>query len=318
MHDATLESTFARQRGLVTRRQARRAGLTDRQIDGRLANGTFVAMHPGVYRHAALPEDGDMRIRAALLALGPGAAASHRTAVGLIGLGSLSTGLVEVTWPRPSPRSLEGVVVHRLPDLSRPWVRSIDGIRVTRPARTLLDLGTVVHPWLVQRCMEEWLARRTVSIDQLQAAIAAHAGHGRRGVPVVRRLLEGRVLRDIVADSRFEGRLAEVLLAGGLPRPVHHHLVHAGRVVAELDWAYVDEQVALEFDGYGVHLRSLEAFEHDRDRQNELEILGWHVLRFSGRTVQARPRRIVDQVARMLAAGRNRDALATKTVAPAS
>jgi hypothetical protein len=203
-------------------------------------------------------------------------------------------------------------------DLDRRWIRSVDGIATTRPARTLIDVAGVVQPWLVQRCMEEWLATRKVTIRQLKAALQAHTGRGRTGVATVRRLLDERVLRDVVADSRFEARVAELLAEAGLPRPVHHHLVADGRVVAELDWAYVDERVALEFDGYGVHLRSLEAFEHDRDRQNELEIRGWHVLRFTGRAVLTRPGRVVDQVARMLATRGIRDGEPTKSVGQAS
>ncbi len=150
--------------------------------------------------------------------------------------------------------------------------------------------------------MEEWLASRKVTIARLQEAVEAHARPGRTGVRSLRTLLEQRVLRDIVADSRFEARLAEALVANGLPLPVHHHVVRDARIVAELDWAYPAERVALEFDGYGVHLRSLDAFEHDRQRQNELEILGWHVLRFTARVVASRPRHAADQVRRILEA----------------
>jgi len=64
--------------------------------------------------------------------------------------------------------------------------------------------------------------------------------------------------------------------------------------------AYPHVRVALEVDGYGVHLRSRETFEHDRDRQNELEIAGWRVLRFTSRALKHEPARVAGQVARML------------------
>jgi hypothetical protein len=278
------------------------AGLTDRQIDRRCASGALIAIHRGVLRHASFPDALQTRLLAALLALGPGAAASHRSAVGLIGLRSLDVQLVEISWPYRSPRRLEGVIVHRVPDLDRRWVRKIGGIATTTPERTVLDLGMVAHPWLVERCMEEWLASRKVTIERLEAALAAHARHGRAGAPILRQLLDQRVLRDVVTDSRFEAQLAEVLVRRGLPRPVHHHLLEGPRLVAELDWAYVSSKVALEFDGYGVHLRSLEAFERDRERQNEVEILGWHVMRFTARQVRDRPGLVAGQVARMLEA----------------
>ena len=301
MHDHVLDRFLARQHGIVTRRQARTVGMSDRQIDRRLAASQLLPVHPGVFRHAAVPVTHAQRVHAALLALGPGAAASHRTAVGLLGLRALDVRLVEVSWPRRAARPLAGVMVHRVPDLEERWVRTVERMAVTRPERTLVDLGAVVHPWFLARCLEEWLASRQVTIPKLESALAAHSRRGRPGPAALRRLLDQRVLRDVVTDSRFEARLAEVLVRQGLACPVHHHLVRAGRVVAELDWAYVGEEVALEFDGYGVHLRSLEAFEHDRVRQNELEILGWHVLRFTARQVRDHPARVADQIERMLA-----------------
>ncbi|HKA04028.1 MAG TPA: type IV toxin-antitoxin system AbiEi family antitoxin domain-containing protein [Acidimicrobiales bacterium] len=295
-----INTLLRRQHGVITRSQARAVGLSDRQITRRMAEGDLVAVHRGVLRHVAFPTSYAQRVRGVLLALGPEAAASHRSAAGLIGVRGLDVGLVEVSWPHRSPRPLSAVVVHRAPDLHRRWIRRIDGLAVTRAERTLIDLGAVVHPWLLQRCLEEWLVARKVTIARVEQAIAAHGRRGRPGVAVVRRALEQRVLRDVVADSRFEAMLGEVLLGHGLPRPTHHHVVRDGRTVAELDWAYPVAMVALEFDGYGVHLRSLEAFEHDRERQNELEILGWHVLRFTERQVRDRPQYVAGQVGRML------------------
>src|SRR5262249_14959546 len=157
-----------------------------------------VAVHRGVFRHAAFPVSYEQRIRAALLALGPGGTVSHRTAAHLIGVTGLDVRFVELTWPHRSPRQLDGVRVHRVTDLERRWVHRVGGLLVTRPERTLIDLGGVVHPWLVQRCMEEWLSARRMTIARLEEAVAVHTRQGRSGVPTVRRLLEQRVLRDIV------------------------------------------------------------------------------------------------------------------------
>src|SRR5262249_46381290 len=104
VHENTLAPFLARQHGVVTRSQARRAGLSDRQIDRCLTSGSLVAVHRGVFRHATHPETFRSRVQAAVLALGPGAAASHRSAVGLIGLTSLDVRLAEVSWPHRSPR----------------------------------------------------------------------------------------------------------------------------------------------------------------------------------------------------------------------
>jgi hypothetical protein len=88
-----------------------------------------------------------------------------------------------------------------------------------------------------------------------------------------------------------------------LPEPTFHYLLEVdGVVVAELDLAYPEQKVAIEVDGYGVHLRSQAIFENDRRRQNELEILGWAVLRFTRHALRDRPDRVADQVRRLLRA----------------
>jgi Protein of unknown function (DUF559) len=173
---------------------------------------------------------------------------------------------------------------------------------VTTPARTLVDLGTVCRPFLVARCLEEWVARRVVTMSQVQQVLDRSVGRGRRGAAVLRRVLDERVLGDLEPDSVDEGLLGEVLARHGLPLPELHHLVVLDSgLVYELDWSYPKRRVAFELDGYGIHLRSLEAFEGDRDRTNELKIAGWEVLQFTRRGVRNRPQRVVSQVRRLIA-----------------
>ena len=74
-----------------------------------------------------------------------------------------------------------------------------------------------------------------------------------------------------------------------------------GDVVAELDYAYPAQQIAIELDGYGPHLRSHTTFEHDRVRQNALELAGWRVLRYTAERLKRHPDRVADEVSRMLA-----------------
>ncbi len=295
---------MSRQHGLVTTAQARACGLTARQIQLRVETGEWERIHPGVFRHSAHPPTWEGRLLAATLALGPGVAASHRSALGLWGLHGYKALVVEVSVPRESGIiGSRGVLKHRARDLRPEHVCARNGVPVTRPARTLIDLGAVAPPSLVARCMEEWLADRIVSVDELRAAVEEHRGKGRRGVGVLRRALETRVLVDLRADSGVEALLARVLKRHRVALPELHHVVKAGPVVAELDYAYPHARIALEVDGYGVHLRSREAFEHDRHRQNELEIAGWRVLRFTSRALRREPDRVAAQVERMLSAG---------------
>jgi very-short-patch-repair endonuclease len=90
--------------------------------------------------------------------------------------------------------------------------------------------------------------------------------------------------------------MGRLLVRRGL-QPVHHHLVAIrSGATFELDYAFPTERVAIEVDGYGIHLRSFEAFDDDRWRRNELELGGWLVLNFSGSAVRRRGDRVVEQV----------------------
>jgi hypothetical protein len=297
-----IDQLLATQLGLITWRQARAAGATPRQVDLCMATGEWVRVHPSVYRHSAAPVSYDQRLLAGVLAAGPGSAVSHRAAIARWGLRSFAARMVEVSRPSGVMRLENDVIVHRMPDLRAHHVEIVNEVPTTSPARTLVDAGMVMPARFVARCMEQWLADRLVTLADVRRAVEEHAGKGRKGVGVLRAALEDRALGDAIADSGTEALLAEVLAAHGLPAPVHHFLVdHTGSVLAELDFAYVDEAIAIEVDGYGVHMRSQDAFEHDRHRQNELEIRGWHVLRFTHRMLNRTPGIVAGTVARMLA-----------------
>jgi hypothetical protein len=302
MDEHAVNEILRRQLGLITRRQARECGLTDRQVDVRVRSGVWRRQHRGVWRHTAFPATYEQRSLAAVLFYGVGSVVSHRAAAALWGVHGFASSLVEISCACPSSRMLPGVTVHRSVDLDERWVRRVGPIPVTTPARTLVDLGAVVPRWLLRRCLEEWLSNRVLRFDDLEGALDAHARRGRNGVRVVRELVRSRALGTASADSPVEALLAEVFAAHGVPVPVHHHLVRRGdEVLAELDYAYPVEKVALEVDGYGIHLRSARIFEHDRLRQNELEIEGWAVLRFASATLTARAALVASQVERLLA-----------------
>ncbi|MEO6123821.1 MAG: hypothetical protein ABIR32_08925 [Ilumatobacteraceae bacterium] len=60
--------------------------------------------------------------------------------------------------------------------------------------------------------------------------------------------------------------------------------------------------IAFELDGYGIHLRSLDAFEHNRIRRNEIVLDGWRVLNFTTRMLRNKPTTIISQVRRAIEA----------------
>ncbi len=285
-----LHDIFSSQLGLVTREQAICAGLTERSVDHHLVNGSWLRVHPRVYRAAVAPSTSEQAQLAAVLACGTGSAVSHRAAAARRGTRVFSSFLVEVSVPGDGRPRLKGTVVHRMGDLQPDDIEILDGIPTTRAERTVIDLGMVVRQPTVERLMEEWLADRVVSVETLRRAIDRHAGNGRRGVGVARRALEARALGDEAGDSTDEHLVAFVLRQYGVPLPVYHHLVErSGQVLAELDYAYVPERLGIELFGYNPHTRTRRAFESFLARQNLMQGEGWMLLGYTPAMLRRRP-----------------------------
>ncbi len=103
--------------------------------------------------------------------------------------------------------------------------------------------------------------------------------------------------RDLaLVESDLESMLRAIIVAAGLPPPVPQHVVHVAGRRYRLDFAYPDQLVALEGDGFEFH-SDLEQFDRDRARQNDLVLAGWLVLRFSWRHIVRQPEWVADQIA---------------------
>jgi len=290
---------------LFTHEQALSAGYSLRQVQRRRENGGWEQMQAGVYRVAGAPTSWEQRLLAACLAAGAGAVASHRSAARLWGLDASRRPLVELSVPPGRQPRLDRVIVHRSRDL-RPLVCTIrEGIPVTTPSRTILDLGAVQGPRAVERSLEVALGRQLVTLPGLRTVLDSDARRGRQGVGVLRMLLDKRSEGEELAESVLEARMLGLCRTEGLPVPVCQHEVRNGRrLVGRIDFAYPADRVAIEVDGYESHA-SLDAFRHDRARQNELVALGWTVLRFTWDDVGHHPGRVSRAVRRVLCAKSN-------------
>ena len=290
--EAVPAGAAARQYGLFTLGQAVAAGLTPRQVEGGVRRGRWSRVHRGVYRLAGVPVGDEQRLLAAVLAVGPGAAASHRAAAWVWRLAD--TFEIEVTSPRQSRRA--GITTHG-PATVRAVVRR--GIPCTDPLQTVLDLAGTGDHGLVTRVLDRGVADGLFTA----AAVAAHlervAGRGVRGAAVLRSALRRRCDADGERASALESAMDRLVVRHRLPRPARQHPVGPYR----LDYAWPDRRLAVEVDGYGPH-SSREAFQSDRARQNTLVLAGWTVLRFTWADVRERPADVAQAVRRGLGASR--------------
>ena len=287
----------SQQRGAIARSEAIEAGHTRHSLQQRVTSGRYARVQPRVYRVAGAPVTYEQRLLEACKTTG--GVASHRAAAALWGLDT-PPGTLEVTVTRPRCPRPKGVVLHRSTDLLPEECTVRYGIPVTNPLRTLLDLGAVLPAWLVNQALDSALAKRLVTLPGLEVMLLKHARKGRRGAGVLRKLLAERC--DSNPDSVLESRMMRLCQLHDLPLPRFQYVIRNGKAfVAKVDFAYPELKVAIEVDGYEKH-SSLEAFQHDRKRQNDLVELGWTILRFTWDDVVHKPEAVANRLRRILGA----------------
>lgn len=280
----------ARQHGLVEITQVRKLGIDDDGVARRVAADRLVRVHPGVYRVAGSPITREQRLLAAVLAAGPGSAVSHRSAAHEWGLAEFPD-VVEIVTPRPKWPRLKGVRVHRSNDLLPNHVTVRHGIPITKPLRTLVDLGQSA-PWAVADALELGLADRLFTMKAVDAALEEFSRKGRTGIGVLRRIVDARALERGIPDGLLEPRFARLVRRAGLPMPDFQVWVAPG---IRVDFAYVDLKIVIEVDGFGSRRRPAELDAHNA-RQNELVLLGWTILRFTWKQVIRQPEVVAKSV----------------------
>ncbi|HSK18897.1 MAG TPA: DUF559 domain-containing protein [Longimicrobiales bacterium] len=261
------------QHGVVARAQLIDRGLSVHTVDRLVRVRRLVVVQRGVYQIGPLPLPRSAE-KAAVLAGGCDARASHLSAARLAGIveNDRHVDTVEVTMPRRRRRQIDGVRIHRVRDLRADEVAVLDGIPVTTPARTLLDLAETETGRVVEQAYATSLRKRLVTSDEMRAMVERHPTH--RGAPLWRRLLAEHDAPPFTR-SRAENLLALTQKAG-LPRPELNVQV----LGHEVDFVWRDARVIVEVDGYAFHA-SAHSFGADRRRDAELTAAGYRVLRFT-------------------------------------
>jgi very-short-patch-repair endonuclease len=283
--------------GVLTKKEWQAAGNTVASWY-RHQGGLLISCGPNVARLAGSAKTPEQKIRAAVLAA-KGTVASHRSAAYLWGIEIIGDDPVDlITATRNQGPALEGVRIHRPRDLDE--LRGVPrrGIPTTNPTRTLIDLGAVA-PGSVDSALEQLLIAGTITVAGVTRTLFDHRQRGRNGVTALRLAVEQLTLGNKPPDSVLEVAIAQLFGRAGIEGWIFHQHV-AG---FELDFAFPDERVDVEVDGWATHGRR-QSFESDRERDAELGAAGWQVCRFTWRAVTRKPNWVAATVAATLAARR--------------
>ena len=278
--DIKLAAVALSQHSVITYADVIAAGGKKHHIRARLDAGRWIFVHPRVYRLAGAPWTWEGKVFAALCAAGPNAAASFFCSARLHGFG-WTRAIPEISIPRGQKFRSEVITVHTSTDLDRCEIVERSGIRVTDAARTLLDIGGALRQrQTFARTVEQARRLDKVSWHDLVACLAAHARRGRNGITWMRELLEVGMANDEVTDTDSELIALALLREHGLPEPTLQHRISApdGRLVAEMDFAYLDRKLNFEIDG-DVHLDPVQKAKDDARDAEVRDIYGWTVRR---------------------------------------
>lgn len=280
-----------RQLGVIAARQLQLAGLGRRAISNRLAKGSLHRIYRGVYLVGhPTPVPGAIAL-AAVLAAGRGAVISHRSAALLWGFLDHPVEGVDVTIAGRNCRPRAGLRIHRVRHLPAREVRQRGGIPVTAPARTVLDYASQAKVDELARAIAQ--ASAMGLLDETEVKSAMNRAGARPGIAKLRAFLG----EDGIAPTRSEAerRMRRLLRAADLPMPEVN--IRVGGYLA--DFAWLQEQLILELDGYLYH-SDRAAFERDRRKDMALRNAGYEVMRLTWRVLVDEPFAVVAHVARAL------------------
>jgi very-short-patch-repair endonuclease len=261
------------QLGLVARRQLLEVGVHESTVDAAVRRRHLVPEARGVYRLPGAPVTPEVRLLAHVLAAGPGALLSHRSAAWLWDLAPVPD-RHHVTVPRGRRPRAGTFVVHESSDLPLAIPGTVHGLPVTGVGRTILDCAG--DPSIdVQLLIDAARRVRKISRTLLPSTVVAHACSGRSGI----RRLGDLIAFDEMPHSDFERLVCRWLLDLDFTGwELHHRIVVPVRGPIEIDIAWPDLRVAFELEGADHRDRSI-VHDDDTERQNWISIAGWHVVR---------------------------------------
>lgn len=273
--DQALAAFAADHYSVFTLEHARLIGFSRKEQEHRVATGQWVVLYEDVYLVAGATRSPEGDLLAACWAGGFRAVASHRSAAALWDLAGGRRSLQEITCPRWRRARHNGLVVHESKAFDPVDAMVIEGIPVTTPERTLLDLGAVCHESIVEMALDAAEKRELVTLKSVRATLGRLGRSGRNGVGTLRRLLEARSPSRQPTESEMETLLLQVLRHNGFPEPITQYEIRcAGRLVARVDAAYPQWHIAIEYDSYEYHA-GRKAHDRDNARRNKITAAGW-------------------------------------------
>ena len=188
---------------------------------------------------------------------------------------------------------LQGVRVQRTRRMAPDDVRFQGWLPLTSPARTLLDLGGIVEPDSLEEAVAAAQAKRLVREADLWEQV--FDSRGCRGAAALRELME-RHRPPANVLSKTERLMLRLIRDAGLPEPLVNERLGRWRP----DFWWPEHKVVAEYDSSAFHT-DIRSFRRDREKSNELQLMGITILRFTWHELTRSPDVLVARIREALA-----------------
>lgn len=197
--------------------------------------------------------------------------------------------------PRTNVASLKGhsripaLRVHRSDNLEPVDIAFRRGIPLTSVARTFVDVAGQVGKARLESRLHEASRKGILNLQELDAAIGRN--RGKKGVRLLGEILNGWDPRWALTRNELERIFLELCRRYNLPVPVVNRIV-AGR---EVDFFFPEYGLIVETDGGRDHNRP-HGIERDKDRDSDLQLRGFLILRLTWNMLKHEPEKSIQKV----------------------
>lgn len=258
------------QLGVISLEQLLAVGFSYGEVRGMVGRGLLIPLHRGVFAVGQLPQLTRGYLVAALLAAGPEAFLSHRTATAVWGLREVSTRCIDVTVTGGGRRSRGTLQIHTTNVPADVKLRN--DLRVSSFPQMLVELAPLEKQSELERLITWGIRKDLLDLDQMRVALARH--HRRRGSTKLRAALAAYLPthdRKSGLERDFDQFLVE---HPEIPPPERNVYVDGW----EIDCYWPEFKLAVELDGRPYHV-AVRDMEKDRYKDGKLLISGIRTLR---------------------------------------
>jgi hypothetical protein len=257
------------QGGVVTWGQCLNAGLTESQVRTLVRRGSWVDVGDGVL---ALGPATDLTSAAGrLFAVQRRAVISHESAGVLHGVPYVDPPAAGTLTVERAARGQAGVYVGALPSAH---VTHHEGLPITTPARTLVDLMRTADGRGAAQALADGVRHHHLDVGDVESVLAACPRW-----PGIRQAREAWTHADARPESPLESRHRVVFRDAGLPEPEMQVGIEdrRGVLVARVDFLFREQRTVVESDGRVKYVE--DELWREKKREDRLRDLGFEVVR---------------------------------------